>query len=213
MRLADKFAHAQLLGAGLALVCLLVGRSGVTHAAGDTKLASDPVVYSFVFLGCNRLDSAGIAATKSKSSANVIQLQQDLIEIAALRPAPRFVFFAGDIVNGLTAGTLDLQKQLPAWVELVRKNNSLNLEATRMVAFTGNHELLKWTGRKLEVPNQPAWAYWVSVMSPGKSSAKTYDFIGGSNGPVNTGVSPDRVLNDESRFSYTFQHGEYLFMI
>jgi len=213
MRLADKIGRALLPGAGLALVCLLVGGIGVTPAAGDTKPASDPVVYSFIFLGCNRLDSAGIAATKSKSSASVIQLQQDFTEIAALRPAPRFVFFAGDIVNGLTAGTLDLQKQLPSWVELVTKNNPLNLEATRMVAFTGNHELLKKTGRKLEVPNQPAWAYWVSVMSPGKSSAKTYDFIGGNNGPVNTGTNPDRVLNDESRFSYTFQHGEYLFMI
>ena len=126
------------------------------HAAGDTMPASDPVVYSFVFLGCNRLDSAGIAATKSKSSANVIQLQQDFTEIAALKPAPRLVFFAGDIVNGLTAGTLDLHKQLPSWVELVTKNNPLNLEATRLVAFTGNHELLKKTGRKLEVPNQPA---------------------------------------------------------
>ena len=213
MRLVDKIARALLPGAGLALVCLLVGGIGVTHAAGDTMPASDPVVYSFVFLGCNRLDSAGIAATKSKSSANVIQLQQDFTEIAALKPAPRLVFFAGDIVNGLTAGTLDLHKQLPSWVELVTKNNPLNLEATRLVAFTGNHELLKKTGRKLEVPNQPAWAYWLSVMSPGKSSPKPYDFIGGSNGPANTGANPDRVLNDESRFSYTFQQGEYLFMI
>ena len=165
MRLVDKIARALLPGASLALVCLLVGGIGVTHAAGDTMPASDPVVYSFVFLGCNRLDSAGIAATKSKSSANVIQLQQDFTEIAALKPAPRLVFFAGDIVNGLTAGTLDLQKQLPSWVELVTKNNPLNLEATRLVAFTGNHELLKKTGRKLEVPNQPAWAYWLSVIS------------------------------------------------
>ncbi|MEO8442657.1 MAG: metallophosphoesterase [Betaproteobacteria bacterium] len=187
--------------------------AGIARAADDRKPLSDTVAYSFVFLGCNRLDSAGIAATKSKSSANVIQLQQDFKEIAALKPAPKFVFFAGDIVAGLTAGTLDLQKQLPSWVRLVTKNNPLNFEATRMVAFTGNHELLKISARKTEVPNQPAWAYWLSVMSPAGSSPKAYDFVAGNNGPTNTAANPDRVLNDESRFSYTFQHGEYLFVI
>ena len=44
MRLVDKIARALLPGAGLALVCLLVGGIGVTHAAGDTMPASDPVV-------------------------------------------------------------------------------------------------------------------------------------------------------------------------
>jgi hypothetical protein len=51
-----------------------------------------------------------------------------------------------------------------------------------MVAFTGNHELLKKTGRKLEVPNQPAWAYWVSVMSPGSRPQKPTTLSGGNNG-------------------------------
>src|SRR4051812_38465255 len=93
---------------------------------------ADPVVYSFVFLGCNRLDNAGIKATKSLSSANVIQLKQDFEEIATIRPAPQVVFFAGDIVNGLTAGTRDLETQLPAWVKLVTHKNPLDLSVTRL---------------------------------------------------------------------------------
>jgi hypothetical protein len=130
-----------------------------------------------------------------------------------LKPAPQVVFFAGDIVNGLTTGTRDLKKQLPRWVDLVTRNNPLNFDATRMVAFTGNHELLKKIAPKTEVPNQPAYAYWRSVMSPGKSASGGYDFIAGSDGPTNAAPNPDRLVNDESRFSYTFRSGGYLFVI
>lgn len=194
-----------LLGAGLA--------AGVVHAADIGAQASDTVAYSFVFLGCNRLDAKATRETRSKSSANVIQLQQDFAEIAALKPSPRIVFFAGDIVNGLKAGTRDLQKQLPRWVDLVTTNNPLDLNVTRLVAFTGNHELLKKVARKTEVPNQPAWAYWLSVMSPPSSKAGSYDFIAGSNGPTAAAPNSDRLLNDESRFSYTFRGGAILFVI
>lgn len=194
-----------LLGAVLA--------AGVAHARDIGGQTADAVAYSFVFLGCNRLDASATRAIRSKSSANVIQLQQDFAEIAALKPAPRIVFFAGDIVKGLTAGTQDLQKQLPRWVDLVTTNNPLDLKVTRMVAFTGNHELLKKAARKTEVPNPPAWAYWLSVMSPPGSKAGGYDFIAGSNGPTTAAPNPDRLLTDESRFSYTFRSGAILFVI
>ena len=81
------------------------------------------------------LSSDASKATGSKSTANEIQLRQDFAEIAALRPAPQMVFFAGDIVMGLAAGTRDLKKQLPRWVELVTRNNPVDISTTRVIAF------------------------------------------------------------------------------
>ena len=196
----------------LAVACMLgMLFAGNVIAAGKDKSKSgqkpaDPVVFSFVFLGCNRLDHDGIKATKLKSTANEAQLQQDFSDIAKLKPAPQYVFLAGDIVEGLTEGTQDLQSQLPSWIALVTKKNPLNLATTKLIAFTGNHELLKKDRTtKVETPNQPAYAFWPRVMAP--------NFIAGNNGPTNTAPNLDGLLNDESQLSYTFQSGAYFFMI
>ena len=164
--------------------------------------ADDPVVFSFAFFGCNRLDKAGVNATGLASTANAAQLLQDFKDVSDLKPSPQYLILAGDIVKGKKNGTKTLKKQLDAWVALVDKQ--LNPKTT-LVVFTGNHELLTTAtiaGKEVEVPNQPAYPYWQKNMHP---------YIAGMDGPPQGG--PDQLLNDEARLSYTFQSGPYFFMV
>jgi hypothetical protein len=165
--------------------------------------AADPVVFSFVFVGCNRLDKAGADATGSLSTANAAQLLRDFKDISKLQPSPQYVILAGDIVKAKKKGTKTLKKQLDAWVALAGKRLD---PKTTLLAFTGNHELLRSVtdaaGEEVEVPNQPAYPYWQEQMKK---------FIGGKDGPPQAG--PDQLVNDEARLSYTFQSGPYFFMV
>lgn len=162
----------------------------------------DPVVFSFTFFGCNRLDDKGVEKTGSASTANVAQLQQDFAEISKL--APQYVFLAGDIVLGLSPGDTDLKSQLSLWKRKFGKASG----KLKIVAFSGNHEMLQKIkskdGAKSERPNPPAYSLWPASMK---------DYIAGNNGPSNTAPNPDGLTGDESRLSYTFQSGPYFFMI
>ena len=168
----------------------------------------DPVVFSFAYVGCNRLDKAGVNAVAkenlpSPSTANVAQLLQTFKDVAALQPAPKYLILAGDIVKAKPKkpSTKHLKVQLDAWVKLVPKHYPIPL-----VAFTGNHELLMSSSdaeeEGAEVPNPPAYAFWQAHMQA---------YIRGSDGPPLGG--PDKLLDDESRLSYTFRSGPYLFVV
>ncbi len=162
----------------------------------------DPAVFSFTFFGCNRLNDKGAEKTGSLSTANEAQLRQDFAEISKI--APQYVFLAGDIVLGLSPGDTDLKNQLSQWKARFGKAS----EELKIVAFTGNHELLQKiktkNGGKDEIPNPPAYSFWPSSMK---------DYIAGNNGPSNAAPNPDGLVGDESRLSYTFQSGPYFFMI
>lgn len=165
------------------------------------RAAPDPVVLSFAFVGCNRLDGNGVKSTGIKSSANEAQLLRTFKDVAALRPAPQLLILAGDVVKAKKPGTKVLGKQLEAWRKLVQGRLP---SSTQLVAFTGNHELLMDApdGSDTEVPNPPAYAYWSGAMQA---------FGAGSDGPPAGG--DDGLLNDESRLSYTFRSGGTLFIV
>ncbi len=67
-------------------------------------LFSQTVDYSFVTVGCNRVDytdttaTAGTEFSTGKSTANVYQLNRLFTEVSQLVPLPKFIFLTGDMV-------------------------------------------------------------------------------------------------------------------
>ncbi len=181
-------------------MCLTIGLLG-SLLAPTLQAATDPVVLSFAFVGCNRLDKAGVKANQSASTANEAQLLRTFADVAATQPAPQLMILAGDVVRAKKPGTDDLADQLKAWQKLVKKQLPAS---TRLVAFTGNHELLMDApdDKDTEIPNPPAYAYWQGQMKP---------YIAGSDGPAKGG--DDHLLDDETSLSYTFRRGNALFVV
>ena len=200
----------------LALTCAL-GFLSTGNAVAESKSAAitkDPVVFSFAFFGCNRLNGDGVDATKIPSTANEAQLLQSFQDIADSSRQPDFLFMAGDIVKAKKPGIKVLAKQLDAWVELATnpKKNPLIKKGVPMVAFTGNHELLvnqdDGDCKYAQCPNLPAYGYWQKFM---KSNQSKYNFIANDNGPRKGG--PDGLFVDERRLSYSFRNKGILFVI
>jgi hypothetical protein len=82
---------------------LLAAAALVAALMAPIVWSQDTVSYSFVYLGCNRLqpsDWQTMQAT-NPSSANVPQLQQTLADLAGLNPLPQLFFFVGDLVLNL----------------------------------------------------------------------------------------------------------------
>lgn len=194
------------------LTCLaaLLYISDIQAKPGST----DPVVFSFAFFGCNRLDGKGAEATDSTSTANVAQLLQSFKDIAAQPKLPNYLFLAGDIVKAKKPGTDVLEKQLSAWIALAAdpKKNPLIKKKVPIVAFTGNHELLvnqeDGDCKYAQCPNPPAYSYWPDIMSQNPAH---YNFIAGDNGPKKGGA--DGLLQDENKLSYTVRKQDVLFVI
>jgi len=198
-----------------ALVCA-VNLLGVNDAVSETQLASqagNPVIFSFAFFGCNRLDKAGAKATESASTANVAQLRQSFQDIADSARLPNYVFLGGDIVKAKKPGKKKLSRQLRAWVALVNDpgQNPLLKKNVPLVAFTGNHELLinQKDGdncQYAQCPNPPAYRYWQKYMGQ-----KSFKFILGKNGPKPGGK--DGLLGNERKLSYSFRSKDVKFVI
>lgn len=172
-------------------------------AAAAAATAADPIVFSFAFVGCNRVDRP--ERKLSPSTANAAQLLQTLTDVGNLKPLPKYLFLAGDIVIGEQDGTTALATQLDAWKQLVSKKLKSEI---KLVVFTGNHELLKSTetppGSRnfVETPNRPAYAYWQNNMKP---------YINGKDGPAAGGA--DKLLENEQGLSYTFTAADVGFIV
>lgn len=122
----------------LAVVTALVALAGPAASPQDT------VRYSFVYLGCNRLQDSDWKPMKetNPSSANVPQLQQTLADIGGLNPSPQLFFFVGDLVLNLEPDDgKTLQKQLDAWTLLY--NASPPAGKIPLMPLPGNHEMLQ----------------------------------------------------------------------
>lgn len=166
---------------------------------------SDAVVSSFVFVGCNRIQKADLDPTNNPSSANLAELQQDFIDIAALPDQPKYWFFVGDLVTNLETGTQPLQTQLDAWAQVYAASHlSSRLE---LVPVVGNHEMLYKTSAGLELSNHKAngvWTAWVAANQFAKH---------GGNGPTNAGSNADALQDDQSSLTYSFDDGSAHFVV
>jgi hypothetical protein len=219
-----------------AAALLSASTAGLAEDTAKPVQSTDPVDFSFVFFGCNRL--GGKEAEGIPSTANEAQLKQDLLDIAALKPRPQYIFLAGDIVLGIPTykpgeifddkqATHKLSKELNAWREMLDifgKDQAIHdlLKDTKLVVFTGNHELLKKVsdpyvfiekksgdeGEAMEVPNQPAYGFWQDQIIATWEKSAWPTFVAGNDGPGKGGdlVNPydgDHLVNSEKRLSYT----------
>ncbi len=166
-------------------------------AACEKKAAGDPVEYSFVVVGCNRLDKADTNTATNPSTANVPQLVRTFDEISKLTPKPDYLFFAGDMIIGYQMDSTKLAAELSAWRSLYESSPAAKA-GIKLVAIPGNHE--SEDTNKLAFPL--AEATWLSVMNP---------YICGSNGPHAGGT--DSLATDQSRLTYSFDFHDTHFVV
>jgi hypothetical protein len=123
-------------------------------------LTNDPVVYSFAFMGCNRVDRGD---SSNASTANVLALQNIFNDITALANKPSLFFLLGDVVLGET-DTMDLHNQLSAWVAQYKdtKFSKISTSGIEIVAVPGNHEMLDGS----EKPLKGSADVWLRYMAP-----------------------------------------------
>ena len=174
--------------------------SDASTDGGDGGVAIDaaPTEFSFVVVGCNRVQK-GDLAPGNPSSANLAQLDRTFAEIAALTPTPKLVFFAGDMVYGLqTAATL--RPELVAWVAHYEAS-PLPAAGIELVAVPGNHEMQTKSGG-VETAYPEAETTWLSVMAP---------YLRGANGPPAGGA--DQLATDQRRLSYSFDYQGTHFLV
>jgi len=109
------------------------------HAMATLAIQTKPAV-TFAFFGCNRVDAADVTP-QNPSTANVMQLTQNMRDVANLRP--NYLFLGGDLVMNYADDRGEtLKRQLDAWYALAK---TVPLPGTDMVAIPGNHE----TNRKV----------------------------------------------------------------
>ncbi len=154
--------------------------------------------FSFVVVGCNRINAADVTPD-NPSTANREQLNRTFREVAALRPLPRFMFFAGDLILGYTDDPNLVERELSAWRDIYEASPLADADV-RLVAIPGNHEV--------QGASSPRRAYraaeevWLRVMEP---------YIVGSNGPGEGGE--DGLSTDQSRLTYSFDYRGTHFLI
>jgi hypothetical protein len=168
-----------------------------------TAARAQQLDYSFVVVGCNRVENADTVG--NPSTANVYQLNRLFSEVAKMKPLPAYLFFAGDLIIGYEKDTVRLAHELQSWISLY-KQSPLAATSVKLVAMPGNHESdVKIDGQK--VPIAVSERVFVRVMN---------DYIAGSNGPYTTGFHPgtDSLISDQSRLTYSFNfHGDHFIML
>jgi hypothetical protein len=181
----------------LRFASFVLALAGLVSCTTTTAPSPDPTApaYSFVVIGCNRADKADTAGVVS--TANVAQLQRTFADIAALTPRPALVFFAGDLVLGYTADTVQLERQLRGWRALY-ESSPLAATTSELVVIPGNHE----TQNASKIAYAAAERVWLRVMAPYLTR--------GGNGPHAGG--PDNLATDQSMLSYSFDFRDTHFL-
>ena len=170
-----------------------------TSATSGTVPPAPPgTSFSFVVVGCNRVEKADIDPAQP-STANVEQLTRTFAEVAALKPPPKFFFFAGDMVYGFTNGA-DLTTQLQGWLALYAAS-PLPAAGVTLVPLQGNHESQAKSG-KTKLAYVEAETTWVTVMA---------SHIQGANGPKAGGA--DALATDQSKLTYSFDYAGTHFVV
>ncbi len=175
--------------ASCSLIVLLTNQP--VFSKNDESVFSDKDVdFSFVVVGCNRVDKADMDKT-SPSTANIEQLKRTFKEVSELSPPPKFLFFAGDLVMGYTSDVKTLESQLKGWRDLY-ENSPLVSSKTSLIPITGNHE----TQNEKKASYEGAEKTWLKVMAPYLKYA--------GNGPHAGGK--DKLKTDQSKLTYSFDY-------
>jgi Calcineurin-like phosphoesterase len=175
-------------------------------SAAAPSINPDSVLFSFVFMGCNRVDEKNTGdSTTNASTANIPELRRTFNEIAALPVKPVYYFFLGDEVLGLDSDTSVLSAQLSAWRNQFEDKSFSALPASgiQLVAIPGNHEMLveqkTKKGKKEEVPNANALQVWINQMGAYMPSGVTISRVSGADS-----------LNNRMTYSFTYQNTHFI---
>jgi len=157
-------------------------------------IQSDPVVFSFAFFGCNRIDKGDWDKASNPSTANLPQLRQNFLDISNIKPMPKILFATGDLVIGYGDDKgEEVREQLDAWIAEYRTSPLRGKIA--LVPISGNHELnIKRKDVRMESPYTTAiWNDWVRTnhLMPVRP-----------NGPSMGG--PDNLVDDQSKLNFSF---------
>jgi hypothetical protein len=209
-----KDITARLLLAGTLFSCIQACNNstedndvaGVRDNTLYDPINPDSVQFSFVIMGCNRIDRHDINDSNTNAStANLPELQRTFTEVAALNPKPLFFFFLGDEVLGLTAKQKTLQAQLKAWRKQYADPSFSPLPASgiRMIAIPGNHEMLyefkDKKGNAKELPNPAALTVWMREMGSFMPDSVRINRVGG----------PDSLTN-LATYSFTYSNVHFI---
>lgn len=157
----------------------------------------DSVLYSFVFMGCNRVDRKNLNDPGTNAStANLPQLQATFNEVCNLVPKPKYFFFLGDLVLGLNTDTGVLSAQLAAWKQLYYDTafSPISTSGIQMIAVPGNHEMLYYNKKiNSETPLNGSLNVWMNQVgafmptnnptlsrATGAQNQATYSFTDGA---------------------------------
>jgi hypothetical protein len=174
----------------------------------DIAVNPDSVLFSFVFMGCNRVDRGDVSNINTNAStANVPELQRTFNEIAALNPRPVYYFFLGDEVLGLEKDTIILSNQLQAWRRQYEDKtfSALPGSGVQLVAIPGNHEMLydnkKSKEKYKEEPRKHTIQTWMNQMSSYMPAGVTINRVGGKDS-----------LYDQMTYSFTYMNTHFILL-
>jgi hypothetical protein len=182
----------------------------VTDSTTPIVIDPDSVQFSFVFVGCNRVDGKHLGDSNTNAStANLPELQRTFTEVSALNPKPVFFFFLGDEVLGLTQKHKVLEDELKAWKKQYADTlfSPISQSGIQMVAIPGNHEMLYegYEGKgkkakKVELPNSIAMKAWLKEMS---------SFVPDSSIKINRITGTDSLVN-AATYSFTYGNTHFI---
>jgi hypothetical protein len=162
--------------------------------------AIDPVEKSFVAMGDLQIAGAQTLLV-NPSTTNIPQLQQNVADIAALPHKPDYSFILGDLVQAEVQDQgHTLQGQLDAWMTVYR--GLPGSAGINVMPLPGNHEMdYKDVTAKDETPDPSSylkWSNWIET---------NHLFPFAANGPKPEGANPDKLVQDESRYTFSFDWG------
>ncbi|CAM1352834.1 metallophosphoesterase family protein [Tenacibaculum halocynthiae] len=172
----------------------------------EVSKKQDSIVFSFTFLGCNRVDRHQVGDTKATnaSTANLSAMKRIWTEISDLKRKPDLFFFLGDMVLAEST-TTKLENQLIAWKKLYYNTSfsSISKSNIEMVAIPGNHEMLYW--HDYNVPHHDEWPLkgatqiWMKHMA--EYMPKDRDYVKGNDS-----------INNQMTFAFTRKNIGFVLM-
>ena len=167
------------------------GPAAVTSVLTNSVVVQDSVVYSFAYVGCNRVDQF---SSDNPSTINKPIFDMICADVMQRPHRPNLFFFLGDLVLG-EKDTRMLDTELQAWVSYYKKS-AIAKAGIEMVAVPGNHEMLHH--HNPERPLKGATEVWLKYMSPFMPAKR--DTVQGDSAYLN-------------KMTFAFKRGSYGFIV
>ena len=152
------YHYLLLLACGCALTFCNQPKEQEQEVSSTPVENDDPVLFSFAFVGCNRVDwtDRDNDTATNGSTANLAVLERIFSELSVLERKSELFFFLGDMVLAEST-TENLDNQLTDWITLYNDTSfsKMSESAIEMVAIPGNHEMLYY--KDYNIPDHDEW--------------------------------------------------------